>query len=257
MRHRIVARLFILVVLVAGGVTIAAAGSGSASTSITKAQAVAFAQAVNLRAGDVRGLIVSGASHVAKGPLGGQGETCGIAAPVGTVAGMSSRTFERLGEHTSVSRIYSQGVASVVYVMQSTAQASGEIAAVDAGANNPAIVGCLKHGFESVRFEGEHEAGAGVGKPTGGPPIFSHVEVSAPHSPAGAVQADGLEIKAHSAIKVRGTKGPFNFYEDWLGYAVGPAVIMLVDTGTPHPFPAATERRLLALLYGRAEAHKL
>jgi hypothetical protein len=248
--------LFGLSMLLAAGCgTSDAASAGSAGTPITKRQAVAYARAVNLRAGDIHGLRATGASHTAKGPLGTQAETCGITAPAGTVVGISSQTFQRVGAHTNASRSYSQTVFSVVYVMQSAAQASRAIAAVDAAANSLTVVTCLKHDVEDTRVEGEHQAGAAVAKPAGEPPIFSHVEVSALRSPVGAVQADGLQIKAHSAIEVPGAKGPFNFYTDWLGYAVGPGVTMLVDAATPRPFPAATERRLLSLLYRRAKAY--
>lgn len=45
----------VLVVFIAGGVTIAAAGPGSATSPITRAQADVFAQAVELRASDLPG----------------------------------------------------------------------------------------------------------------------------------------------------------------------------------------------------------
>jgi hypothetical protein len=47
------------------------------------------------------------------------------------------------------------------------------------------------------------------------------------------------------------------FYEDTLGFIVGPAEIVLHTFGSPRPFPAATERHLLSLLYSRAKAHQL
>ena len=52
---RIAAISLALVALIAGGVTIAVASSGNASTKVTKAQAVADAHAVNLRASDLPG----------------------------------------------------------------------------------------------------------------------------------------------------------------------------------------------------------
>lgn len=53
MRRRIIAISLAVVALIAGGVTIAVASSGNASTKVTKAQAVAYAHAVNLRASDL------------------------------------------------------------------------------------------------------------------------------------------------------------------------------------------------------------
>ena len=46
-------------------------------------------------------------------------------------------------------------------------------------------------------------------------------------------------------------------YVDEFGFVAGPSEIRLNATGTPQPMATATERRLLALLYGRAQAHKL
>jgi hypothetical protein len=234
--------------------------AGNADTPITKSQAMAYARAVNLRASDVPGLVVTGASDTAKGPLGNQAETCGIAAHAGTGAGITSQTFQRFGAHTNSSKIYTQTVLSTVYVMQNAAQAARETAAIGAAANNPAVVTCVKHAFANARPEDEeeeHHAGPTVGNPTTEPPIFSHVEVSALRSDDLVVQAMGLQIKAHSAIEAPGRNGPSNIYVHWLGYAVGPAVITLVDVGNPRPFPTAIEQRLLLLLYRRAKTHKL
>jgi hypothetical protein len=253
---RILALSVVLVALVAGGMAIALAGSGSAKAPPTKARATTYARAVNLRASDVHGLIVTGASYAAKGPLGAGGGACGVAVPAGAVVGIYSQTFQRLGASTNASREYTQGVASVVYVMRSAALASRELAAVTAVPGDPTVVTCLKRYVESIRLEEEDERSVTGRKPIG-EPIFSDAEVSALRSSAGAMQADGLQIKAHSAVRSPGMKGPFNFYEGCLAFAVGPAVVMLEDTGTPRSFPAVTERRLLALLYRRAKAHKL
>jgi hypothetical protein len=88
-----------------------------------------------------------------------------------------------------------------------------------------------------------------------GQPLFSNVAVSALRSPAQGISAYGLRISADFAIKALGTKGRSHYYQDVLGFAVGPAVIVLSDMGSPQPDPAATERRLLSLLHSHAEAH--
>ena len=71
------------------------------------------------------------------------------------------------------------------------------------------------------------------------------------------VRVYGLRMAADSALEVPGTTGRSNYYEDFLGFAIGRAVITLHAIGDPRPFPSATEGRLLSLLYSRAEAHKL
>ena len=250
---------FVLVALIAGGVTIALARSGNTSAPITKARATAYAHAVNLRGGDVRGLIATGGSDVGEGPLGSLGDGCdGATIPAGNVVGVGSQTFERLRESTSISKSYlpPEGVWSAVYVMRSAALASREIAAVEAAPDSTAVVMCLKRNLEHARLQVTNEAGAKLGGPIGSP-VFSRVEVSALHSHLRVLQADGLRTRACFAIKAHGAKGRSQLYHDFLGFAVGPAVVMLNATGDPHPFPVTTEHRLLSLLYSRAKAHKL
>jgi hypothetical protein len=260
MRHRIATVSLVLVVLVAGGVTIAVAGSSSTTAPITKAQAVAYAHAVNLRAGDVPGLVAIGESQTGEGqPLGTQGSHCDaavITARKGVTIG--SQAFQRQEKSTGGSRSYLplEAVSSEVDVMHSAALASREIAAMRAAAHTPAVVTCFKRQLEQVRLRVTKEGGARAGEPVG-KPVFSHVEISALRSPSQGIPAVGLRTSADFAIEVPPTKGSSHYYADFLGFAIGSAVITLNDTGDPRPFPAATERRLLSLLYSRAEAHKL
>jgi len=69
------------------------------------------------------------------------------------------------------------------------------------------------------------------------------------------VRVYGLRTTAKSDFGMTGTTGRSNYYEDFFAFIVGSTVITLNATGDPHPVPAATERRLLSLLYSRAEAH--
>ena len=258
MRHRIAAVSFVLVVLIAGGVTIAVAGPGGATAPTTKAHATAYAHAVNLRAGDVRGLVATAKGGVVEGPLGTLGDECAVAVPAGKVVGIGSQGFERLQESTSFSKSYLplEAVSSAVFVMRTPALASREIAVVRDASDNPAVVTCLKHHLENARLEATGEGGKKIGGPIG-KPALSQVEVTALRSPLRAIRAYGLQIRADFEVAVPSAKGRSHLYHDFLGFAIGPAVIMLDTTGDPHPFPVAIERRLLSLLHSRAEAHKL
>jgi hypothetical protein len=42
---------------------------------------------------------------------------------------------------------------------------------------------------------------------------------------------------------------------DLLGFVDGPAEVVLLTSGLPEPFPAATEHRLFSLLIQRAKTH--
>jgi hypothetical protein len=258
MRHRIAAISVVLVVLIASGVTIALAGSGRASTSITKAQAVAYAHAVNLRAGDVPGLVPTAKGGAVEGPLGTLGVECDVAVRAGKVVGIGSQGFERLQESTRFSKSYLplEAVSSAVFVMRTPALASREIAVVRDASDNPTVVTCLKHHLENTQLEATDEGGKKIGGPTG-KPALSQVEVTALRSPLQAIRAYGLQIRADFEITVPSAKGLSHLYDDFLGFAIGPAVIMLDTTGDPHLSPAATEQRLLSLLHSRAEANKL
>jgi hypothetical protein len=70
------------------------------------------------------------------------------------------------------------------------------------------------------------------------------------------VRTYGVRLASHSAC---GAAGRSASYEDFLSFVRGDAAITLNATsitlgasGEAHPFPAATERRLLALLQTRA-----
>jgi hypothetical protein len=54
-------------------------------------------------------------------------------------------------------------------------------------------------------------------------------------------------------IKLSGGTKRFPLYGDAIGFDVGPALVLLIDTGWGSPPRRPTERRLLGLLYGRAK----
>jgi len=212
-RHRIAAISVVLAVLIAGGVTIAVAGSGSASTKVTKAHAVAYAHAVNLRAGDVPGL-VSIESQAGEGePLRPTGARCDAAwMTAGTGVTIGSQAFQHRQKSTGGGRSYLplEAVSSEVDVMHSAALASAQIAAIRAAADSPAVVTCLKRQLEQVRLRVTEEGGARAGEPVG-KPVFSHVEISALRSPSRGIPAIELRISADFAIEVPPTKGSSHY----------------------------------------------
>jgi hypothetical protein len=66
-------------------------------------------------------------------------------------------------------------------------------------------------------------------------------------------------VGLRAVIQVRNgpSKPQFWFYIDEFDFAVGPAEVRLGTGSGEKPPPAAAERKLLSLLYSRAEAHKL
>ncbi len=235
----------------------ASASSGKADTSVREGQAVTDARAVNLRAGDLPDLVAVGGSRSSENaPLGGLGSACHVVTvPTGSLGAVASPTFQRQQKSTrhATSYLPLEAVSSGVSIVRSAALASREIAQVKAAASSSAVVTCLKRHLAGQRANVVSE-GAKSGAPAG-KPLFSHVQVSALPSPIQGVPAFGLRISADFAIKVPGTKGASRYYEDFFGFATGHAVVVLSDTSSPRPVPAATERRLLSLLHTRAEAN--
>ncbi len=80
----------------------------------------------------------------------------------------------------------------------------------------------------------------------------AHVSTLSPTIP----RAFGLRIATPSPIPARGTAGRSTYYTDLFGFVVGRALVTLTANGDPRPFPAATEHRVLMLLYSRAKAHE-
>ncbi len=171
---------------------------------------------------------------------------------VGEVIGLISQRFKRSnarqrGTSFSDSLLPIESVHSAVYLMGSAALASKEFNATDSSRARR----CLKPFLVD-----EHVTTVAEGA-TVAEPLFSQIEVSALPSLLRGVRVYGLRMTAGVAIEAPSAKGRSNYYEDFFGFVVGSALITLNDTCAPHAFPSATERRLLALLYRRAEAQKL
>jgi hypothetical protein len=260
---RVAAMPLILVVLAATAMLLAGCGGSSHTSSssaafdaarvnnlrraeppVTEAQG-AYAHAVNLRASDVPGLAASrvrlpktrhGWLDPVEGCDGGGGQK---------VTGILSPRFSASLDHGGVLTLLPlEAVQSTVFPAVSPATASRALqAAVSARGR-----ACLKQILGSADSQAEHRSRE---------PILTQIEVSAPPSPLRNVRVYGLRMTAKSNFGTTGTTGRSNYYEDFFAFVVGSTVITLNATADPHPVPAGTERRLLSLLYTRAEAHKL
>jgi hypothetical protein len=238
-----------MLALAATAVLVAGCGGSSssadsASAQVTKAQA-AYAHAVNLRATDVPGLAASrvrlkntrhGWLDPVEGCDGGGGQkVTGILSP---------RFFASLNHGGVLSLLPLEAVQSTVFPAVSPVTASRALQAVVSARGRA----CFRQFFGSAESQAEHGSRE---------PVFTQIEVYARPSPLRNVRVYGLRTTAKSDFGTTDTKGRSNYYEDFFAFMVGSTVITLNATGDPHPVPAATERRLLSLLYNRAVAHKL
>jgi hypothetical protein len=203
---------------------------------LTKRQAVAFARAVNLRATDVPGFKASKKHEhetAAEKRLDDEFRRCaGVGDRNRQVAEVSSNEYER--EDNAGAR----SVESEVIVWRTRRLAARDLAALRSRRGRQ----CASHYFDS-QFKGLIP-GARV----------SPVRISSASPPApGTTGSFGWRI----TVTITAPHLRLPVYTDALGFAYGPAAIMLVSFGAPMPVPAATQQRLFALLLKRAKLHSV
>jgi hypothetical protein len=214
--------------------TSTSARRAASPTRGARAQALAFARAVNLSAADVPGLHVAGKrEHSSPSDRRSERELAHCVGLSGTsqVAEAPSPNFEHAGG------IAHFNVSSNVSVSQSAALAAHELAQL----RSVRAKGCLKR-YLAAMLNGS------LSNATVGP--ISIQEGTPPAADAGG--SVGLRIS--TSITVRSI--PIPFYLDILGFVSGSAQISLMSTGVPVPFPAATQQRLFLTLLARAKAHR-
>jgi hypothetical protein len=91
-----------------------------------------------------------------------------------------------------------------------------------------------------------------------GPASFEHATVtSLPNLLSTGQESFGVRVTMTLIATVRGKQIRLPLYLDLFDVLAGPAEVNMSAGASPHPAPTATERRLLSLLYSRAETHKL
>ncbi|MFI4977394.1 MAG: hypothetical protein ACHQC8_01760 [Solirubrobacterales bacterium] len=235
----------------------AGCGRNAASASVAageRAQAHAFAAEVNLQAADVphfRTVVSLNEPEPPpigepEGPLKRQVEQCdGGPIVYQTTVAVPSSIFQSTGDTPAgqVPRVHT--VLSAVYLMGSPSVATSYIAAAQS-----------KRGLKCI----ERDEAAKRPKRT-------RVDVSTLRPPLSAAPAFGLRVGTCLTIFTACRNGHAEEVKDRLWFAAGPYVVMLAFVAGPtvltrgelesaHPVASATERRLLGLLYSRAQANK-
>jgi len=201
------------------------------------AQTLAYARAVNIRAGDVPGFTAASErdrEHESPSEKHFERRFLACAGLPGHGSGRSteagSPTFERKRG------IVSASVSSSVSIAGSPLLASTEARAF-AGRR---LRACLARAFDGL-MRAERPRGAQVG------PVS--VKYGSPPAP-GASGSFGLRLTADVTVR----SIPIPFYFDLLGFAYGRAEVTLFAIGLPAPFPATLEEELFSLLLRRAKA---
>jgi hypothetical protein len=227
--------------------TTAAAASHRAKTprngSSTHAQALAFAQAVNLTAEDVPGFTIShkpkhesAAERRLQQQLRGCGGDVGARAlqrAPGTLAEASSPDFEL---HRGVLTLT---VSSEVSVAHTPAQAAATLAAI----RSPRVRACFSRYLSSL-LKSQHYSGATV----------ADVSIASGSPPAPGTSG-GFAWRVTATLVIGGIH--ISFYLDILGFVDGSAQVTLTSSGTVRPFPAQAQEQLYSQLLARARSHRL
>jgi hypothetical protein len=213
----------------------------SSSPPITRSRATAYARAVNLRAADLPGMQLADAEGVNPAPTeaGREEARCnGSVNPNLLLVNAHSASF------TGGTEPEHEEIRSEIEVMP-----NATLAARDNAANrSPRAIACAKH-FLALQLDAQDGARVHYGPVTISP-------LSVPLQGATGSFAFRLEVPILGVPTAIESKPP-HLFVDAFGFLSGPSEVALLTTGFPAPVPEATDKRLLSLLYSRAQAHKL
>ncbi len=214
-----------------------AAGCGSGG-SVTKAQALSYAEQAGLQPGDVPSDRAIGRAGPFDGvALGGVLNRCGAALPQSSERAVAiSPTFVRVAPGAGLYPAYQKArLYSVVYVLDSEATAKRAIGALSA----PRTPTCVAAVYRSSHPRGV--AGLSV----------THVAL---HLPAGT--AEGIRETGAVALSSRPGTPRSHFVVDTFAFQTGAAVVRLTASGSLGA-STAEERQLIELLLRRSRRLRL
>ncbi len=199
--------------------------SDGGTQSVTSGEALAFADAVNLRASDVRGLVAKKPvveTTTMPGPLGLAVETCdGSTVSSADAIRVPSNRFKHSLERSdgALSLFPIESVQSVVYVLGSPAGAKHELASIRSARGRECLKNALTAGSARAIGGGSVEAEGRKAKP-----FFGQIKVTALPAPVRGVPSYWLRWRACESLFFPScTRGRSEQTEDYLGFVVGPA----------------------------------
>ena len=213
--------------------------------NLNRAVVTTYAGRINLRAPDVPKLVPARfprTRETTSGPFGTYVEKCdGMSASSGV--GFTSRRFRSASNGDLIPH---ESVQSAVYVMASPEVAYRDVMAAMGSRGRKCLKGSVLTKDTVVKPEGTKVY----------VPELSMVEVSHVEWHVGRTIVYGLRTTARTSIGGPRTVGAPNYYEDVAAFTFGRVVILLQTGGSPQPFPAVEERRLLSVLYVRTVSAK-
>jgi hypothetical protein len=218
-------------------------------TPITKAQAAAYAQSVNLRAADLPDMNASKPEHEGKAPTRLElalARCDGEQDPLRRVLNRVSPTFTNSAEYEYEDENESEHEeihSSVEVLPNQTIAAKHNAAQI-----SPRGLDCIRH-FIPVAI-----AKSNTRRLHYGPVTLHHLPNPLPDVPgsfAVEITTSVLGIPRQIAAS------PPHVYIDILGFLSGASEINLTATGFPEPVAEEAEQRLISALYTRADTNKL
>lgn len=220
-----------VVALGGAGESLAAAGGPP-----TKAAATAFADAVNLRTGDIPGFTTG---SVSKQTAADKRTSTAISRCAGgvdasrAVVDVSSPDFKR------ASGIVQQEITSDTEVLPSAALVAKDLRAVKSARGRGCLERAFQKGFATMKIAGVK---------------FGKVSVATK-----SIQATGASgsfaLRFTIKATIHGVKIPY--YSDFVGFSLGQAEVSLTALGFGVPVPSTDELGLFSVLLRRAEAATL
>jgi hypothetical protein len=212
----------------------------SSGSQISKSRAIAYAHTVNLTAVDMPGAVVRSQERESGAPSQESirfARCAGAVNPDSRVVDVKSATF-RIGQGTEPTQMKSS-----VEVMPSAALAAHNFATLRSAPGHSCLVRVLP---QVLAGTGARSARFGPAKTAFLPDLLPPGE-----------QNFGLRVTTSLTASVAGKQTRLPVYLDIFEILAGPAEVSLTATSVSQPASSATERRLLSLLYSRAQAHKL
>jgi hypothetical protein len=232
-----------LAIAATGALVSGCGGSKSASAEakpaktvpLTRGQAIAFANAVNLRAADLPGWRIPTPASEPR-PLTDSRHTafarCAGTRPFRYLARLSSAAFVQGTDSAGAEMV------SNVAVAPSPSLAASEYAALATARGRSCFTRLSRaENSEDIRLNSEG---------------FSWSSLPLPEA------AHGFKVRLAGTVGSSGPGGEgTHLYFDLLAFTSGPAQVVLYASAWPSPPQPSTERHLLSVLYSRAKAHSL
>jgi hypothetical protein len=209
------------------------------SGPITKAQAVAYAHAVNLRAGDLPGFTIDESEMEA--PKSGRYDLEDIRCRGGVNPARRIAKIDST-ELSAGRALYGKVMRSIVEVWPTPVL----VVSNHTTSHSPRGRACLVREIETVNKQIDRER---KGRMQIGPFTITTV----PNPLPGVSHSFLTTINETRLLRTGAIRA--HVYRDIFGFVTGPAEVELEAIGYGHPVPTATEARALQLLVDRATAH--